>query len=65
VDGRSVVDDSHVAREGFLTYCERIYLNPVTATGPDWADVLPARLYHIKLTSLPPLQVSRYIDVTN
>lgn len=49
VDGCSVLDDSQVARDGHLTYCERVYLNPATATGPDWADVLPARLYHIKL----------------
>jgi hypothetical protein len=49
VDGCSVVTESHVPRNGFLTYCERVYLNPVTGTGPNWADLLPARLFHVRL----------------
>ena len=49
VDGCSVVEDSHVSRNKFLTYCERVYLNPVTGTGPDWADLLPARMFHVRL----------------
>ncbi|CAJ1449110.1 unnamed protein product [Effrenium voratum] len=32
VHGCSLLD-AHVSRESFLTYCERIYLNPVTGTG--------------------------------
>ena len=39
-------------REGFLTYCERIYLNPVSGLGPDHANLLPAKLYQLKLPSL-------------
>ena len=39
VDGCSVVLDDHVGRDGYLTYCERAYLNPVTATGPNWPVV--------------------------
>lgn len=49
VDGCTVVEESHVPREGFLTYCERVYLNPVTGLGPHWDDLLPARLYHVRL----------------
>jgi len=49
VDGCAVVDDSHVSRNKFLTYCERVYLNPVTGTGPNWADLLPARMFHVRL----------------
>lgn len=36
---------------GRLTYCERVYLNPVTGTGPNWANLLPARLYHVVIAS--------------
>ena len=53
VDGCTLVTDAEVQRGSFLTYCERIYLNPVTATGPDWADLLPARLHHIDLAAAP------------
>lgn len=49
VDGCSVIDESHVERDGYLTYAERVYLNPITGTGPDWADLLTARLYHAEL----------------
>ena len=47
VDGCSVVETSQVTREGYLTYCERVYLNPLTALGPHWDQLLPARLFHI------------------
>ena len=49
VDGCSVVEDEHVARDGTLTYCERVYLNPVTGLGPEWDNLLPARLYHVRV----------------
>ena len=48
VAGCSVVEDDHVQRAGHLTYCERVYLNPITGTGPEsrlWlrqSCVLPA-----------------------
>jgi len=51
--GCSVVDPSHVPKGGYLTYCERVYLNPLTGLGPDWATLLPARLIHISLASHP------------
>ena len=35
VAGCSLVEDSHVELAGYLTYCERVYLNPLTGTGPD------------------------------
>ncbi|CAK9080736.1 unnamed protein product [Durusdinium trenchii] len=50
--GCSVVQEDQVHPESFLTYCERIYLNPVTGTGPHWDDLLPAQLYQVKLSSL-------------
>ena len=34
VDGCTVVQEHEAARDGYLTYCERVYLNPATATGP-------------------------------
>jgi hypothetical protein len=49
VDGCSVIDESQVAVGGYFTYCERIYLNPATGTGPDWQDILPAALYRVSL----------------
>eukprot|EP00434_Breviolum_minutum_P039856 symbB.v1.2.035399.t1/scaffold4703.1/size36139/2 len=49
VHGCTVVENKHVTMEGFLTYCERIYLNPITGTGPHWTDLLPARLFHVQL----------------
>ena len=45
---------SHVARGEYLTYCERVYLNRVTGTGPNWADLLPARLYHVVVEDPSP-----------
>ncbi|CAJ1431126.1 unnamed protein product [Effrenium voratum] len=52
VHGCSLLD-AHVSRESFLTYCERIYLNPVTGTGPNWSDLLPAHLFHLRPASAP------------
>ena len=49
VDGCSVVDDEEVGRNDYLTYCERVYLNPTTGLGPDWDNLLPARLYHVRV----------------
>eukprot|EP00435_Cladocopium_sp_Y103_P049365 s542_g14.t2 len=46
--GCTVVEERHVATNGFLTYCERIYLNPTTGTGPHWDDLLPARLFQLQ-----------------
>ena len=55
VDGCTVVDETDAPRDGYLTYCERVYLNPVTGTGPHWDDLLPARLYRIQLRAeFPP-----------
>ena len=45
VDGCSVVEESHVPRDGYLTYCERVYLNPITGLGPHWDNLLPAKIY--------------------
>jgi len=56
VDGCSLLAETEIRQSGYLTYCERIYLNPATATGPHWADILPARLYHVdlqKATAVP------------
>jgi len=50
VDGCSVVDDEQVHRDGHLTYCERVYLNPATGLGPDWDNLLPARVYHVRVS---------------
>ena len=58
VDGCSVVEPSHVAPRARLTYVERAYLNPVTATGPHWDDLLPARVYRVQLDRVP-MVVSR------
>lgn len=52
VHGCSVVDEAHVPLDGYLTYCERVYLNPVTGLGPHWDDLLPANLYEFE--ALPP-----------
>ena len=51
VDGCSVVDEADVPHHGYLTYCERVYLNPKTGLGPEWDKLLPARLYHVQLHS--------------
>jgi len=55
LDGCSVVEASHVGRDSYLTYCERVYLNPATGTGPSHADLLPARLFTIDLRRMPLL----------
>ena len=52
VDGCSVVDEGQVGRDGFLTYCERVYFNPATGLGPDYETLLPARLYHVRVEIL-------------
>ena len=49
VDGCTVVRESDVPRGTRLAYCERVYLNPTTATGPHWDDLLPAQLFQIRL----------------
>ncbi|KAL1504155.1 hypothetical protein AB1Y20_010564 [Prymnesium parvum] len=59
LDGCSVVEPSLVPADGFLTYCERVYLNPRTGRGPLWSDLLPARLYHAQLHALPRLSPPR------
>ena len=53
VDGCTVVEPSHVPFGGYLTYCERVYLNPLTGLGPDWNTLLPARLFRVALRDHP------------
>ena len=50
VDGCSVLDASQVSEAGHFTYCERVYLNPNTGTGPHWGHLLPAQLHHIRVS---------------
>mmetsp|Transcript_423 Transcript_423/g.1085 ORF Transcript_423/g.1085 Transcript_423/m.1085 type:complete len:953 (+) Transcript_423:294-3152(+) len=53
VDGCTVVEASDVPLGGYMTYCERVYLNPVTGLGPDWNAILSARLYTLDLEYSP------------
>ena len=47
--GCSVIEDSVIKRPNFFTYCERVYLNPTTGTGPDWKMLVTANLYRLKI----------------
>ncbi len=48
--GCTVIDSSHFSSSNkYVTYLERIYLNPLTGTRPDYDNILPARLYRIML----------------
>ena len=44
---------SDVPRDAYMTYCERMYMNPVTGTGPHWDNLLAARLYQLRLDHVP------------
>ena len=44
-----MVGEAEVRRDGFLTYCERVYLDPASGRGPEWSHLLPARLYHVRV----------------
>ena len=44
---------SDVPRDAYMTYCERMYMNPVTGTGPHWDNLLAAQLYQIRLDHVP------------
>ena len=48
VDGCSIISEQDLPLSKFFAYCERLYLNPVTGTGPDWSYIVPAQLYHIQ-----------------
>jgi len=48
VGGCTVVTEEHVPRGGHLTYCERVYLDPASGRGPEWSNLLPARVYHLR-----------------
>ena len=54
VQGCTVLQEREVPRHGHFAYCERLYLNPVTGTGPDWNNIVPAQLYHLRNFSQPP-----------
>ena len=60
--GCTVIEDYHASTNSYITYCERIYLNPLTGTGPDYQTLLPARLFHIFVDpiedDIPNLQFS-------
>jgi len=47
--GCTVINKRHISSSRYVTYCERIYLNPLTGTGPDYDSILPARLYRLFL----------------
>jgi hypothetical protein len=48
--GCTVIDSSHLSSfNKYVTYLERIYLNPLTGTRPDYDSILPARLYRVFL----------------
>jgi hypothetical protein len=54
VQGCTVLEEREVARHEYFAYCERLYLNPVTGTGPDWNNIVPAQLYHLRELNQPP-----------
>ena len=54
VQGCTVLEEREVARHRHFAYCERLYLNPVTGTGPDWNNIVPAQLYHLRNLNQPP-----------
>ena len=60
VDGCTVVLETDLPRATRLAYCERVYLNPATGTGPHWDDLLPAQLFHIRL---PPSSAAAKKDI--
>ena len=48
--GCTVIDSTHLSSSNkYVTYLERIYLNPLTGTRPDYDSILPARLYRLFL----------------
>jgi hypothetical protein len=47
--GCTVINKRHISSSRYVTYCERIYLNPLTGTGPDYDSILPARLFRLFL----------------
>ena len=49
VAGCSFVSEAEVRRDGYLTYCERVYLDPASGLGPDWDKLLPAKVFHVRL----------------
>lgn len=54
IDGCSVVEEAHVPFDGYLTYCERVYLNPATGLGPHWDDLVSGQLYELVARPPPP-----------
>mmetsp|Transcript_24329 Transcript_24329/g.36081 ORF Transcript_24329/g.36081 Transcript_24329/m.36081 type:complete len:852 (+) Transcript_24329:171-2726(+) len=51
IHGCSIITERQASLKSYITYCERIYLNPLTGTGPDHSTILSAKLFHIKLDS--------------
>ena len=54
VQGCTVLDEKELPRDSYFAYCERLYLNPVTGTGPDWKNIVPAQLHHFQGVKLRP-----------
>lgn len=52
-DGCTVVPESEISLDGYMVYCERMYLNPITGLGPDWKNVLSPVLYALDVDKAP------------
>ncbi|KAL7545331.1 hypothetical protein ACHAWF_008682 [Thalassiosira exigua] len=48
IQGCTVMDEKEVPRDAYFAYCERLYLNPITGTGPEWNTILPASVHHFQ-----------------
>ena len=52
-------------KNGHFTYCERLYLNPASGTGPDWENIVAAQLHVIDLSTAPLLPKSSRTPTEN
>jgi hypothetical protein len=60
--GCTVIDSGRLSISNkYVTYLERIYLNPLTGTRPDYENILPARLYRVVLED-PNKERNSYIN---
>ena len=45
----TMIMENYLSWKHCMTYCEHVHLNPINATGPDWNNIIPAKLHHIDL----------------
>lgn len=61
VNGCTMIMEHYLSQKHYMTYCERVHLNPITTTGLDWNNIIPVKFNHIGFRDWKKLKTTNEI----